>query len=56
MISFLWIAGIVVFAGGLASVGGLLLARRCIDFEKLRPSHDVGVIYFQWSVHFMRCF
>ena len=40
--SFFWIAGIVVLGGSLASVGGLLLARRCIDFEKLRPSHDVG--------------
>lgn len=32
----------MVFGGGLAAVGGLLMARRCFDFEKLRPSHDVG--------------
>jgi hypothetical protein len=40
--SFLWIAGIIVLGGSLASIGGLLLARRCVNFEKLRPSHDVG--------------
>jgi hypothetical protein len=40
--SILWIVLAVVFAGGLASVGGLLLARKCVGFETLRPSHDVG--------------
>lgn len=40
--NFLWIAAIIVLGGTLASVAGLLLARKCIDFEKLIPSHDVG--------------
>jgi hypothetical protein len=40
--SFIWVASAVVAGGTLTSVGGLLLARKCIDFEKLRPSHDVG--------------
>jgi hypothetical protein len=40
--SFFWIAGIIVLGGTCASVAGLLLARKCINFEELRPSHDVG--------------
>jgi hypothetical protein len=32
----------IILGGTLASVGGLLLARKSIHFEKLRPSHDVG--------------
>ncbi len=40
--SFVWIAAIVVLAGSSACVGGLLLARRFVNFERLRPSHDVG--------------
>jgi hypothetical protein len=40
--SFFWIAGIIILGGTSASVAGLLLARECINFEELRPSHDVG--------------
>jgi hypothetical protein len=41
-VSFFWIAGLVVLGGTSASIAGLLLVRKAIGFEKLRPSHDVG--------------
>jgi hypothetical protein len=40
--NFFWIATAVIFSGTFASVAGLLLARKCINFQDLRPSHDVG--------------
>jgi len=40
--SFFWIAFGIIALGTIGSVCGLLLARKAINFEKLRPSHDVG--------------
>lgn len=33
---------LIIFAGGLLGVLGVLLTRKFVHFEKLRPAHDVG--------------